>query len=113
MARLMGNWRKTPADRARDQEVYGDPVYLRNRAYVLRRAAGACEQCGRRNRKLQADHITPVTKGGTHAVENLKVLCAGPGSCHAKKTAQEGDGYRRSGRRAPQGDPGVETRTKW
>lgn len=106
-------WSKTRADRERDAKNYGGAEYQRNRAYVLRRAAGACEECGRHGRPLQADHVKPLAKGGTHAVENLKALCSGPGSCHAKKTAQEGGGYRRPGPRPPKADPPVQKRTQW
>lgn len=112
-------WRKTAADRQRDAEVYGDPVYRRNRQAALRRAGGRCEcqgqcgshagPCGRRDRRLETDHVVPVTAGGTHAVANLQVLCAGPGSCHAAKTAAEGGGYRRPVRR----DPEPRRRTQW
>lgn len=34
-------------------------------------------------RKLELDHIKPLYKGGTHAPENLQLLCK---SCHKKKT---------------------------
>lgn len=100
--------RKTPAERHRDARVYGDPEYQRNRREVIRQANGRCQQCGRRAR-LQCDHIIPITQGGTHHVDNLMALCSGPGSCHARKTAGEGGGYRA---RQP-ADPPHQPRTKW
>jgi 5-methylcytosine-specific restriction protein A len=103
-------WKKTPADRQRDAQVYGSPEYKRNRAAALRRADRRCEECGRRDRSLQTDHIIPVTQGGTHDLANLKVLCSGPGSCHAKKTATEGGGYRK---RSTPVDPPFSPRTQW
>jgi 5-methylcytosine-specific restriction enzyme A len=87
-------WRKTAEDRRRDRQVYGDREYQRNRQAALRRAGGRCEQCRTRSRCLQVDHIVPVSQGGTHALSNLQVLCSGPGSCHAAKTATEGNGAR-------------------
>jgi 5-methylcytosine-specific restriction protein A len=99
--------KKTREERARDQRVYGDPEYQRNRAYALRRAAGRCDKCGRPGRRLQVDHVIPLTQGGTHDEGNLQVLCSGPGSCHAAKTATEGGGYRQPS------DPAHEQRTNW
>jgi 5-methylcytosine-specific restriction endonuclease McrA len=101
-------WKKTDADRRRDAAVYGNRDYQRNRKAVLRRANGRCEQCGSR-RALQVDHVIPISQGGTHNVNNLQVLCSGPGSCHAKKTATEGKGFRAS-RRA---DPDPRPSTDW
>jgi 5-methylcytosine-specific restriction protein A len=103
-------WQKSADDRRRDQQVYGDREYQRNRKIVLARANGRCEQCGTRSRRVQVDHVIPVSQGGTHQVGNLQVLCSGPGSCHARKTAAEGGGYR--GNRAPR-DPPASPRTAW
>ena len=105
-------WRKTPAGRRRDSQVYGDPEYRRNRDLARRRAAGFCEQCHHRHPRLQCDHVIPVSQGGGHALANLRMLCAGPGSCrcHEAKTATEGGGYR--GARRP-ADPDPLSRTAW
>jgi 5-methylcytosine-specific restriction endonuclease McrA len=107
-------WEKTAADRKAEDAFYNDPVYRRNKAVVKRRADGRCEQCGHRH-PTQCDHVIPRIKGGGHAVENLRMLCAGDGTCkcHEKKTATEGGGYRaRPGSRAPR-DPRPRPRTKW
>lgn len=110
-------WDKTREDRQRDAKVYGSPEYKRNRAAARRRAGGRCEQCHHRHPKLQCDHITPTTKGGTHNLENLQILCAGDGSCkcHERKTAQEGGGFRQAGNRGntTEKDPPLQARTKW
>lgn len=105
-------WKKTPEDRRNDAKNYG-PEYKRNRAVVLRQAGGRCAECGRRDRRIQVDHITPVSQGGGHAVENLRALCSGPGSCHARKTAQEGGGYRKNGGTRAPADPQCTPRTAW
>ena len=104
-------WRKTPADRRKDAKTYRDPEYVRNRAAVLRRAGGRCEECGRRDRPLQVDHVVAVSAGGGHDLGNLRALCSGAGSCHARKTAQEGKGYRRRG--GSSRDPAPRPRTRW
>jgi len=104
-------WEKTPESRRRDAEVYGSPEYKRNRAVARQRANGRCEDCGHRH-KLQCDHNIPVSQGGTHHPDNLRMRCSGPGSCrcHERKTAQEGGGYR-SRNAAP--DPELQARTDW
>ena len=81
-------WTKTAASREQDRTRYQDPEYKRNRAVVLRRAGGRCEQCGRRAR-LEVDHKVPLAAGGGHELANMQAICAGPGSCHATKTARD------------------------
>lgn len=107
-------WRNTPDARRRSDATYNDPEYRRNRAIARRRANGRCEGCGHPHARLQCDHDTPVSQGGTHHADNLRMKCAGPGTCrcHEKKTAQEGGGYRRRGRVAAE-DPPVQARTVW
>lgn len=112
-------WDNTPEKRAADAKVYGDPEYRRNRPLAMRRAGGKCElidtgrACGSRDR-AQVDHIVPVTQGGTHHLDNLRVLCW---RHHAEKTAQEGGGFRSSGNRSRwrrrEEDPPLAARTQW
>lgn len=45
-------------------------------------AAGICALCGS-TEKLEVDHITPWSKGGTHAEANLQALCK---PCNRKKS---------------------------
>jgi len=65
-------------------------------------------RCGSRSR-CQVDHIINVASGGTHHLDNLRVLCH---QHHAEKTAQEGGGYRRR-RAGPEADPPLQGRTTW
>lgn len=110
-------WDKSAEDRRRDAKVYGDPEYVANRKLALKRSGGKCEElvngrpCGSKDR-VQCDHDTPVSQGGTHHLANLKILCR---RHHQAKTAQEGGGYRQKGRRGvkTQPDPVLVTRTKW
>ena len=104
-------WSNTPEKRRQDQEVYGSREYQANRKVVLARAAGRCELCGTSLRRLQVDHVIPVSRGGGHDLGNLRALCSGPGSCHASKTAVEGGGFRR--RKRPPSDPDPQPRTAW
>jgi 5-methylcytosine-specific restriction endonuclease McrA len=85
--------------------------YRRNAAICKRRANGHCERCGKAARNLAADHITPVSQGGTHDLSNLQALCAGPGSCHARKTAREGNAGKKAAPPAP--DPAPRPVTRW
>lgn len=50
-----------------------------------------CEECkknGRLTPTEEVHHIVPLSKGGTHAVDNLMSLCT---SCHSTITAKEND----------------------
>ncbi len=49
-----------------------------------------CLCCGR-HRKLTADHVIPVSKGGTSNIDNIQPLC---GPCNSKKNAGTTD-YRK------------------
>lgn len=108
-------WDNSPEKRERDKRVYGDPQYKANRKLALKRADGRCEEitggrpCGSRDR-VQVDHVIPVSQGGTHHLDNLRALCK---PCHDRKTAQEGKGYRRGGRKRREADPVLTPRTKW
>lgn len=44
----------------------------------------ACVICSE-NKKLEIDHIVPLSKGGNHHISNLQVLCR---SCNRKKAAK-------------------------
>jgi len=54
-----------------------------------------CEQCqaaGTITPAEEVHHILPLSRGGTHAEENLMSLCT---SCHSKITAREGGRWQR------------------
>jgi 5-methylcytosine-specific restriction endonuclease McrA len=102
-------WRNDPAKRARDAKHYRDPEYLANRPLALARAKGRCEQCGATKRPLQVDHKVPLSVRVDHSLSNLTVLCSGPASCHARKSAREGNEARRS----RSADPKPSSPTRW
>ena len=58
----------------------------KRRRRVYQRDNYKCQECGKKggkkgNAELQAHHIVPKSKGGSHDLKNLKTLCR---SCHAK-----------------------------
>lgn len=110
----MPGWQNDPETRRQADAFYSDPEYKRNRPLAWRRAGGRCElvtdgkRCGSRDR-CQVDHIINRMAGGTHHLDNLRVLCR---FHHNAKTAQEGGGYRRN-RGRPKDDPVLQVRTQW
>ena len=58
--------------------------WRRIRKAVLTRDGYRCQKCGKRGR-LEIDHIRPKWVGGSDDMENLRVLCGGPDSCHATR----------------------------
>lgn len=52
------------------------------RKKVLRRDDYLCQECGESEGVLQVHHITPISEGGSHKLENLETVCR---SCHAKE----------------------------
>ena len=68
---------------------YLTPEYRAWREAVIARAGGVCqaEGCGRRERRMFADHIVEIRDGGARLdLANGQCLC---GSCHTAKTARE------------------------
>lgn len=48
------------------------------RAYIIERDGGRCHACGKKCRpdEIHLDHLVPLARGGTHALENIAVACA-------------------------------------
>jgi 5-methylcytosine-specific restriction endonuclease McrA len=42
----------------------------------------ACLCCGATDRRLEADHVVPLTKGGSDSIGNIQPLC---GECNRRK----------------------------
>jgi 5-methylcytosine-specific restriction protein A len=61
-----------------------DGAYRRARAHVLARQpwCGVCRHTGSPANPLTADHITPLSKGGTNDVSNLRTYCR---SCNSRR----------------------------
>jgi len=88
---------------ARRYEQYGrDPVAKKRYGRTWKRIRDRyiavhplCEQCQATDRITPAEevhHILPLSRGGTHAEENLMSLCT---SCHSKITARDGGRWQR------------------
>ena len=52
------------------------------RREVWRRDQGKCVEC-KSQRRLEYDHIIPVSKGGSNTVRNIQLLCE---ECNRKKS---------------------------
>lgn len=57
------------------------PINWEEMADELKQEVGECENCRRNSSQanLHVHHVVPVSRGGSHAEENLKVLCS---QCH-------------------------------
>jgi len=53
------------------------------------RAMGACCYCGGTERKLELDHVLPVSRGGTHTIGNLAMACFRCNRQKSNKTVME------------------------
>jgi 5-methylcytosine-specific restriction protein A len=64
-----GNWgRRNPSS-----ATYNDPLYIRNRAQILK-GNPTCVWCGRLP-ATTADHVLAVAQGGSNDLENLVPAC--------------------------------------
>ena len=52
-----------------------------------------CAYCGVSSKKLQMDHVVPLSKGGSHSIDNVVPCCA---DCNNKKNAKDEFDFRRS-----------------
>jgi len=83
---------------ARYERYERDPVVRKRYGRAWKRirdkyikANPLCEECRKLGRLTPAEevhHIKPLSKGGTHATDNLMSLCT---SCHSMITARAGD----------------------
>ena len=64
-----------------------------------------CQREGRVTAAEEVHHILPLSRGGTHAEDNLMALCK---ECHSRITAREGGRWGRPGP-SPQGVGGAKS----
>lgn len=73
------------------QRGYGSAAWRRTRLLVIARDAGVCQICGLLvstsgdGRDAHVDHIIEKVRGGTDALENLRLCCR---SCHSRRHAR-------------------------
>ena len=61
---------------------------------LVRHFGGGCLCCGRTDVKLTADHVVPISKGGSSNINNIQPLCQG---CNSRKNNKIIDYRPRSG----------------
>jgi 5-methylcytosine-specific restriction endonuclease McrA len=81
----------------RRPNLYGAWLYRHNRLVVLADAMGQCYVAGCRRPATTADHIVPLSAGGSHALTNLRACCPHHNSVGGAHIANE---RRRVGRRS-------------
>lgn len=60
--------------------VYHTPEWRRTRRAVYRRDSWTCRECGAKDRRLHAHHVTPLSEGGAKFdMDNLTTVCE---ECH-------------------------------
>lgn len=60
------------------------------RQKVFKRDEYTCQYCGKTNEPLEADHIVPISKGGTDDLTNLTTAC---GKCNRQKKDKSVDEF--------------------
>lgn len=63
------------------------------REYLLEKFQRKCIYCGKDNCRLEIEHITPKSRGGTNKIDNLGISCHDCNQLKGNKTAEE-FGYR-------------------
>ena len=71
-----------PGQSTSHSEVPGRTISQEVKDRVWNRDHGQCAVCGSRE-KLEFDHITPFSKGGSNTYRNIQLLCE---SCNRKKS---------------------------
>lgn len=52
---------------------------------LCKKYGNACLACGRVDRQLSVDHVIPLSKGGSNAIDNIQPLCR---PCNSSKNAK-------------------------
>lgn len=56
--------------------------------YIVWMVGGECQCCGSREKKITKDHIIPISRGGSDAIDNIQPLC---GKCNMAKNSNRVD----------------------
>ncbi|MFA5054174.1 MAG: HNH endonuclease [Parcubacteria group bacterium] len=68
--------------RAKQKAATVDPVTAQELGAIRAEYGGICPYCGKRIDEGHFDHVMPLSKGGTHTVDNLAWVCA---TCNLRK----------------------------
>ena len=78
------------------QKLYGGTwPCIRARFLAAHPLCAVCQKEGRVTAADEVHHIQPLSRGGTHAEDNLMALCK---ECHSRITAREGGRWAPAGR---------------
>jgi hypothetical protein len=73
------DWKKRQPNRERESFVLPlrpcAEVWRKIRAVIFERDDYTCQYCGERGKKLECDHVIPVSRGGSHTDDNLVTAC--------------------------------------
>ncbi len=95
---ILDRWRENNLERARElarvgvaarrarEAACGGTITPEDIAEATTRQKGRCAECGEKHRRLEADHIIPLARGGRNDRGNLQMLCR---SCNARKGARD------------------------
>lgn len=81
------NWKKNNVEKVREYSNRRRKILIANGVYEIRASflkrlyASACVVCGSKKR-VEMDHVVPISRGGKHTEGNLQPLCK---SCNAAK----------------------------
>lgn len=78
---IVGDWLLvSPLEQTQDRPLSHIWRSIRNR--IFERDDYTCKYCGERGKKLECDHVVPVSRGGSHEDSNLVTACF---SCNRSK----------------------------
>jgi 5-methylcytosine-specific restriction endonuclease McrA len=66
----------------RRNAIAGDRITLTDWQQLLSVSKNSCFYCHRSDQKMTMDHVTPLSKGGKHRIDNIVAACR---SCNSRK----------------------------
>jgi len=78
-----------PQPQTRELQILSRESWKRVKALVRKRDHATCHYCGRYAPGGEADHVIPLSRGGTDALDNLAWACATCNRSKGSKTLQE------------------------
>jgi 5-methylcytosine-specific restriction endonuclease McrA len=81
IAKLRNRWESSLRHRKEKEAAISD-FTPKQWERLKKESGGICSYCGKRSDDLTADHIIPLSRGGTHTLDNIVVVCR---SCNSRK----------------------------